>query len=307
MRKYGSILLVGMLLMMGVFTGCSKSEEAPVTTNEKEQSKGEACGQVVFKGSSTLAPVITQLTKELSETNGTWNKVDEALGEETIDIVISGGGSGAGVKSMIDGSANFGMVSRPVSEEEKGKIEGYTEYKLGADALAISVNPENAVLKLERDLTKEDFQKVFSGEYKVWSDLDKSLPSEEIVLITRDVSGGAHKVFKKKVMGDIEVSENVIQAPSMGALVTKIIENKNAIGYASYGVINQNEGKIIPLKYEGVEATKENIKSGAYKISRPLLVIKNSHINEYEKNLIEYIMSKRGMNVVEELGFVPEN
>lgn len=40
-------------------------------------------------------------------------------------------------------------------------------------------------------------------------------------------------------MGDANVKATAVQSPSMGALVTKIMENDNAIGYASYGVSNQ--------------------------------------------------------------------
>ena len=58
---------------------------------------------------------------------------------------------------------------------------------------------------------------------------DRSLPDEEIVVVTRDLSGGAHEVFQKKIMKETKVKQDAIQAPSMGALVSKIIENKNAI------------------------------------------------------------------------------
>ncbi len=93
-------------------------------------------------------------------------------------------------------------------------------------------------------------------------------------MVIRDLGGGAHGVFQKSIMGDTDVREDAIQAPSMGALVTKVIENKDAIGYASFGMVNQNEGKLIPLKVDGVEPTKENIVNGSYKISRPLIVVK---------------------------------
>ena len=60
-------------------------------------------------------------------------------------------------------------------------------------------------------------------------------------------------------MGDTEVSSEAIQASSMGELVQDIIDNKYAIGYASFGVANQNAGKVVTLKVNGVEPTKENI------------------------------------------------
>ncbi|MTI66948.1 MAG: phosphate ABC transporter substrate-binding protein [Firmicutes bacterium] len=302
MKKSLSLLLVLSLLASLLFVGCKKTNNEETKENEEKV----ATESILFKGSSTLAPVITKLTENFTKEYKTWDKVDSKFASEEIDIAISGGGSGAGVKSAIDKSSSFGMASRPVSDEEKGKIDGYKEFKLGTDALTVSVNPENKLYEVKKSITTEELRKIFSGEYKYWDEVSDKLDHEKIVLVTRDLGGGAHKVFNKKVMGDVEVSENVIQSPSMGALVTKIIENKNAIGYASFGVVNQNKGKVMPLNIDGIEPTAENIISGDYKISRPLLVITGGELSECEKALIDYITSEKGMKVVKELGFVAE-
>ena len=57
-------------------------------------------------------------------------------------------------------------------------------------------------------------------------------------------------------MGDTEVKSDAIQASSMGELVQDIIDNPYAIGYASFGVANQNAGKVVTMKVNGVEPTK---------------------------------------------------
>lgn len=286
----------------------TSAEQAGLATQEQVESvdsKVEA-ESLLLKGSSTLAPVITQMAENFKSENPTWDKLDSKFESTEIDIAISGGGSGTGVKSAIDGSASFGLVSRPVSEEEKSSIEGYQEFKLGTDALTISVNPENKLHEIQESISTDQLKKIFSGEYAYWDDVNSELDHEKIVLVTRDLGGGAHKVFAKKVMGDTDVSEDVIQAPSMGALVTKIIENKNAIGYASFGVVNQNEGKVSPLSIDGIEPTAENIISGDYKISRPLLVICGGELTEAQKAFIDYMTSEEGMKIVSELGFVAE-
>ena len=91
----------------------------------------------------------------------------------------------------------------------------------------------------------------------------------------------------------------------MGALVTKVIENKNAIGYASFGMVNVHEGEIIPLKVDGVEPTVENILDGTYYVSRPLLVVKKGNMSPIEKAFIDELLSAEGMKIVEQMGFVP--
>ncbi|QXM06919.1 phosphate ABC transporter substrate-binding protein [Crassaminicella indica] len=302
MKKLVSVITIVVLLLSIILTGCAdKASSNEAASNTEEVFKS----QILFKGSSTLAPVIAKISTDFIEEYKTWDKVNKDFPNKSVDIFVSAGGSSAGVKAAMDGSSDFGMVSRAVSDEEKDKIKGYQEFKLGVDALTISVNPENKIYEVKKSLSTEEIQKIFSGEYKYWDEVEGSLPHEEIVIVTRDLGGGAHKVFKKKVMGDKKVREDAIQAPSMGALVTKIMENKNAIGYASYGMVNQNAGKIVPLDVDGIAPTKENIVSGDYKISRPLLIIKKGELLPQQKAFIDVLLSEEGMKTVEKMGFVP--
>lgn len=299
MKKLISVLMV-MLMSLGLLlTGCDKSTED--TGDKSEEFKSE----IAFSGSSTLAPVMAAISTDFIEGNETWNKVNSSFPEKNITIYVSAGGSGAGAKSVIDGVADFGMLARDLKDEEKEQIKDLKEYKVGMDALTISVNPNNPIVELKESLSKEEIVKIFSGEYKQWSDLDPSLPSRDIVVVTRDLSGGAHEVFQKNIMGDTEVKGDAIQAPSMGALVTKIIENEDAIGYASFGVVNQNIGKLSPVKVDGVEATEETILSGEYIIARPLIVVRSGEPTEPEQAFLDVLMSKEGKEKIRELGFVP--
>ncbi len=297
MKRIGILLLVA-LFLSGALIGCSSE-------GSSTQGEGDFKQSITFKGSSTLAPVISAISTEFIEEYGTWDNVDGEFPEKSVDIFVSAGGSGAGVKSVIENTSDFGMSARNVKDEEKDQIEDYQELILGVDALTISVNPENPLLDIKDGLTTEEIVKLFSGEYKYWDELDSSLPHNEVVVVIRDLGGGAHGVFQDNVMGDVEVREDAIQAPSMGALGAKIIENKFAIGYASVGVVNQNPGQIVPLKVDGVEPTAENIVSGTYTISRPLVVLYSGELSKQEQIFVDYMMSEEGMAIIEEMGFVP--
>jgi len=122
--------------------------------------------------------------KLLGKIKSGYNKFEK----KDIAIYVSGGGSSAGVKSIINGVSDSGMASRKVTDEEKAKIEGYQEFKLGMDALTISVNPKNNLTQLKDSLTTEVIKKIFAGEYKTWNDVDASLPKTEIVVVTRDIA-----------------------------------------------------------------------------------------------------------------------
>lgn len=270
------------------------------------QANEQVNTQISFSGSSTLAPVIAKISTDFIEHYETWDKVDPALPNKNITIFVSAGGSGAGVKAVLDKVANFGMLARDIKDSEKQKVADLQAWTLGIDALTISVNPANEVIKVKKgNLTKAEIIKIFSGEYKKWRDLDKNLPDEDIVVVTRDFGGGAHSVFQSKVMKDVKVTKNVIQAPSMGALVAKIIENKNAIGYASFGVANQNKGKLTALQVDNIAPTAENIINGSYDISRPLIIMKSGKLSKTEQYFIDSIYAAEGQKTIEKMGFIP--
>ena len=300
MKKKLALLLIVMVMITSL-VGCKESD---VNTNN-DTNKFSA--QMTFNGSSTLAPVISTIATEFIEENTTWDKVDSSFPAENISIYVSAGGSGAGAKSVIEGTSDFGMLARGIKSEEKEKVDNLKEIVLGIDALTISINPDNPLAKIKTSLDTEEIMKIFSGEYKYWDDLDSGLEHKEIVVVIRDLGGGAHEVFQKSIMGDINVREDAIQSPSMGALVTKIIENKDAIGYASYGMVNQNVGKLIPLQVDGIEPSEENIVNGSYKVSRPLIVMKNGELTAPQQAFMDFVLSEEGSKMIEKMGFVPVN
>ncbi|SCY00791.1 phosphate ABC transporter substrate-binding protein [Alkaliphilus peptidifermentans] len=294
-----NLLICLFLVFSLMLTGCNKAD----TTSGNDDFKAE----IMFSGSSTLAPVISKAAEEFKELHKTWDNVDKSFPNEEISIFVSSGGSGAGIKAAIEETADFGLTARAVKSDEKEALGEHQEYTLGVDALTISLNPENPILEFKDNFTSEELQKIFSGEYTHWNEVDDRLPNTEIVVVIRDIGGGAHEVFQSSIMKDIDVRQDAIQSPSMGALVTKIIENKGAIGYASFGAVNINEGKIIPLKVDDVEPTIENILNGSYKISRPLIVVKKGEPTEAEQKFIDFLFSTKGVEIIEELGFVPSN
>lgn len=308
-KVLAAVLALAMTLSMAVGCSSNQGNESEGKTEEKTEEKAQETSgsesQILFNGSSTLAPVITAIATTFNETYGTWNKYNSELPEEDIAIYVSAGGSGQGTKAVIDGTTNFGMVAREVKDEEKEAIKDEKEYKVGIDALTLAVNPENPVTKVMDDLSTDQIIGLFSGEYATWKDLESSLPEEEVVVITRDINGGAHEVFQKNIMGDKDVKADAIQAASMGELVQNIIDNPYAIGYASFGVANQNKGKVIPLKVNGVEATAENILDGSYIIQRPLLLVGTGEPTAQQQAFLDVILGDEGQKTVEEMGFIP--
>ena len=307
MKKLTALLLVFVMMLGLVACGTPAAPETPTEDNAAQEiTPIEIDASIAFAGSSSLAPVIASIGEAFRTEYGTWDKVNPAFPAEEIDIPVASGGSGDGPKSVVEGTADFGMLARAVKDSEKESLgAGYTEYMVASDALTVSVNKNNPIASIMDDIDTDTLRAIFAGEIAYWDELDASLEHKEIVVCIRDLTGGAAEVFEKQVMQGTPITENAIQTPSMGALAAKIAENEYAIGYAGYGVYNLNTDKLAAFKFNGVEPTEENILNGSYTIQRPVLFVANRELDAGEQAFVDYIFSDTGRNIVIENGYIP--
>lgn len=90
---------------------------------------------------------------------------------------------------------------------------------------------------------------------------------------------------------------------STSVMLTTVQGNEYAIGYVSLGSLNDS---VKALNIDGAEATVDNIKSGAYKISRPFNIITKEGLSDAAADFVKYIMSEDGQAVVEENGYISQ-
>ena len=285
----------------------SASSEAAASAEATED--GEFQSSIMFCGSTSLYPIISSLAASFTEEFETWDKVDASMPDKNISIYVAPGGSGVGVSAAVDGTADFGMLARDIKDEEVEKLGAdYKDFVVARDALTVSVNAENPIVEAMDNMDKETIQKIFSGEFTTWDQVDSSLPNETINVYIRDLSGGAYEVFQKSIMGDVEISSNATQSASMTELATNIAGDKWGIGYAGFGAFNKANAdgvKLVAMKVDGVEANEENIIDGSYIIQRPVMFVTGKPITASEQAFIDYIFSQIGYDTVVENGYIP--
>ncbi len=311
MKKKLLALLLSTAMMVGVLGGCG--QEAKESDSSKEDTKAteseKSEGTIMFCGSTSLYPIMASLASSFTEEYETWDKVDSSLPKENISIYVAPGGSGVGVSAAEEGTADFGMVARTVKDEEKEALgDGYQEFVVARDALTVSVNAKNPIADKMDSLDTETIRKIFSGEISKWNEIDKSLPDETINVYIRDLSGGAYEVFQTAIMGDSETTASATQSASMTELATNVANDENGIGYVGYGaynMANQEKETLKAMKVDGVEANKDTILNGDYKVQRPVLFCTGNEITDVQQKFIDYIFSDIGYKVVEENGYIP--
>ncbi len=259
-------------------------------------------GTIRIGGSTTLLPVVADSASRFMEKYKTWDKVNPALPKVPVVIFVTGGGSGFGIKSAIDGTVQIGMSSRDVNDKEKAQLSKHKEILISKDCLSFAVNKKNPLAKLN-NLSQKDVVRIFSGEATYFSDIDKSLPKKQILVQMRDAAGGSTEMLQKEILKEKTFTQKAIQVPSQGANIKKLETNASTIGYLSSVVASQNPN-IKVLKYEGVEPTNDNVVSGKYKLARPLLLLVKEPAEPEIQAFVDYMLGE-GQKVIMEHGYVP--
>ena len=268
------------------------------TINAEEQ------GIVRIGGSTTLLPIIATCAMNFMDKYSTWDQVDPAFPKSQVLLFVTGGGSGFGVKALMNDTVHIGLISRDLKESEKSQLGNFQTILVGKDALAIAAN-KNTPLKRKNNFTTEEVANIFSGGAKTFKDVVSTAPKKEIILLVRDAGAGSAEIFQEKVMGKAQVSPRALQMPSQGALLQKLEAKNESIAYISSGLVSQNQ-KLVAFDLDGVAPTNQNVINGTYKLSRPLYMVIKGTPNPLMKAFINYVLTE-GQKIVAELAYVPVN
>jgi phosphate transport system substrate-binding protein len=218
-----------------------------------------------------------------------------------VKISISGGGSGNGIKALIDGSTDIADSSRFIKDKEvklaveKGQYP--VPFAVAYDCIVPVVHPSNSV----GNLTMEQLKAIYKGEIKNWKDMGG--PDSPIVVISRDTSSGTYEVWHNKVMKKERVFPGALLQASNGAIVQAVSKNKNAMGYIGLGYMDES---VKPLTVNGIKGSEETTLNGTYPISRPLFMFTNGWPTGDTLNFINFVLHpEKGQKYVGEAGFVP--
>lgn len=289
------ISLIAGVALTAAATGCSGTATSSVAgtdssaagTSASEASSAEASATEELSGTLSMNGS-TSMEKVIKAVNGAFMEKNKGV---TVNLNLTG--SGTGIQEASEGKCDIGNSSRKLKDEEAEKLDATV---IGLDGIALVVNPTN---KLE-DITLQDLAKVYSGEITNWKELggdDKS-----IVVIGREDGSGTRDGFESIVMGDKE-PKYAQELESTGSVINAVATTDGAIGYASLANVDET---VKALKVGGVEATEENVKSGAYEVQRPFIcaTLKGSD-NKLAKAYLDFILSEEGQALVLAQGAVP--
>lgn len=287
MKKLFSLALAA-AMALSMLTGCGGNSNAndangPDAQGSQAGQTEQLSGVVNTNGSTSMEKVMQVLIEAFQEQ------------QPNVTVNYTGSGSGAGVTSAIDGTADLGLASRALKSEEEGK--GAQAHIVALDGVAIVVNPENTV----EDLTVDQIAQIFKGEITNWKDLGGA--DEEIAVYGREAGSGTRGAFEELV-GVEDACKYLNEYSSTGDVIGNVASNPSAIGYASLSAVGDN---VKAVKVNGVDCTEATVQDGTYEIQRPFVMITKdgTQLSDAAQAFLDFAMSADAASLIAQAGAVP--
>ena len=287
MKKTLAFVLTA-VMSLSLLAGCGSKTTAPDSTNNdqpQQQTEEKLSGSVSTNGSTSMEKVIGALSEQFMADNS------------GMSVTYDPTGSGAGIEAASNGSADIGLASRALKDEEKAG--GLTETVVALDGIAVIVNADSKV----EDLSVEQIAKIFTGEITDWSEVGGE--AGKISCIGREAGSGTRDGFES-ITGTKDACKLDQELTSTGGVIEAVAGNANAIGYASLSAV---EGKdtVKAVTVGGVACTEETVLDGSYAIQRPFVLVTktDASLSTAAQAFFDYTTSTAANDLIKAAGAVP--
>lgn len=250
------------------------------------QPVNAASQKLVLTGASTIAPLAAEIGRRFeSQHSGT--RID-----------VQTGGSARGINDARNGTADIGMVSRPLKPQEQD-LQAHT---IAWDGVGIILHASNPVAALSR----QQIADIYTGKIDNWKIVGgRDAP---IAVVNKAEGRSTLELFLAYFqLKNSDIRPHVIIGDNAQGIKT-VAGNPNAIGYVSIGAAEYEAGHGVPIKLlplDGIAATVANVRNGTFPLSRPLNLVTRASPEGLSREFIDFTRSKQVYDLVEAQYFVP--
>ena len=282
MKKKFALVLAA-VMSLSLLAGCGSKTTADTTDSQSGQAAALS-GSVSTNGSTSMEKVIGALSEQFM------------LDNSGVTVTYDPTGSGAGIKAAASGTADIGLSSRALKDEEKA--EGLAETVVALDGIAVIVNADSAV----SDLSVEQIAAIFTGEITDWSEVGGEAGA--ISCIGREAGSGTRDGFES-ITGTTDACRLDQELTSTGGVIEAVAGNANAIGYASLSAV-EGKDSIKAVTVGGVACTEETVLDGSYAIQRPFVLVTKTGaaLSDAAQAFFDYATSAAASGLIEAAGAV---
>lgn len=279
-KRSGALKRAALILLPVLLAGCPAAR----------QPEGPIEGKVTIKGSDTfgeeLAPrLIAEYQKE----------------RPNVHFELESKGTASGFAALLAGECDIaaasGVVSDAVLLAAKSRGIKLNHYGVGRYGVAVIVNTNNPVHRLSQNQVHE----IFTGAITNWKSVSGS--DAPIQVYIRDPNSGTHSGFRKLAMKNKPYVPTARAFTNYAQLAEAVFRDTNGIGYSSMGLAERSGVKAVTIGWMPPSVVSVNQDKYPY-ASAVRLYTNKAKETPAAKDFIRFVQSKRGQEIVAEMGFV---
>lgn len=243
------------------------------------------------RGSDTCLPLLTALGRNYNAAHG-----------QHIDV--SGGGTGIGIRALIERQTDLAMASRKIKPAEQNALRAQSdrasEMIVAFDALAVIVNRSCGV----EHVTMAQLEQIYSGRLTNWKQIGGA--DMAIEPLSRETTSGTYEFFGQKVLHGAAYPDGIRQLTTTEQMKAYVGSHPGAIGYIGFSYIDGSV-RVLGIGCEGscVFPSKATALNRSYPIVRPLYLYYRASESRQLRNFVAFCISAEGEKTVEQAGFIP--
>ncbi len=254
---------------------------------------------VKIKGSDTEVNLAVELAESFHQINS------------GIFVSISGGGSGLGIASLLNGTGDVANSSRSINKKE---LELFHKQGLQIDSFVFAQDAIAFVVAADLPLDSintTNLANILDGNYKNWKSLTGiDMP---VNIYGRQSNSGTHDFVKERL--GIEFSNYAKQMNGNAQILEAIKTDHSGIGYVGAGYVSRGGSKgikILPIYTESMQKAispldASMIAAGKYFFQRPLFQYYLAASYDKVRPFLDFEKSVAGQKIIQASGYYPVN
>lgn len=251
----------------------------------------------ILDGATALYPIYSAFAQAVYPEKEYYQHDSEVMSNRT----------GEAYNNLINGRVDIIFAAAPSDQQLATAKRLGNELKLtpiGKEAFVFFVNEKNPV----KSLTEDEIKEIYAGDITNWKEVGGK--NKDIRAFQRPQDSGSQTALQH-FMGDRPIMDPPVEdiASLMGTIIDQVSDYKNynnAMGYTFryYSTEMTNNNSIRLLAVNGVEPTKDTVRSGEYPITNELYAVTAGSDNPHVDAFIDWILSEQGQEIVEKTGYV---
>ncbi len=239
-----------------------------------------------------------------------------------VAIQIQGAGSGTAPPALVEGTAQFGPMSRPMRDSEIEEFEarfGYEPLAMrGAiDAIGVFVHRDNPVTCMSMQEVDAIFSSTRAGgadeAITTWGQVGATgeWADRPVAMYGRNSASGTYGYFRSVALFGGDYSPEVREQPGSSTVIQGVASDINGIGYSGVGYATADVRALEIRGDDGECYSTDAAPDGLYPIARFLYIYMNvdpnAELEPLRAEFVRYVYSQQGQQDVVRAGFFPVN